>query len=106
MLQVGWLRIAHQQDGRCQSVADLIVGRPGTQDGLLGFRGIRASISGVAEAMAKAYPLLVGPALERAKAMAAPQSDGTSVEDKWLREVPAVASVSPCTRNRCTSSGS
>ena len=64
-------------------------GAPGTQDGLLGFRGIQATILGVAEAMAKAYPLLVGPALERAKAAAEPQSDDTAVEDAWLREVPS-----------------
>ena len=56
------------------------------QDGLLGFRGIPASIVGVAEAMAKAYPLLVGPALERAKASAGP-GEARSLEDAWLREV-------------------
>ena len=63
------------------------------QDGLLGFRGIPASIIGVAEALAKAYPLLVGPALERAKADAGPGED--MLQDAWLREVgiPAAAPV-------------
>ena len=56
------------------------------QDGLLGFRGIPASILGVAEAMAKAYPLLVGPALERAKATSEPGQQ-QPLEDAWLREV-------------------
>ena len=60
-------------------------GETALQDGLLGFRGIPASIIGVAEALAKAYPLLVGPALERAKANAGPGQD--SLEDAWLREV-------------------
>ncbi len=75
----------------CNTTHQARYGDTALQDGLLGFRGIPASIIGVTEALAKAYPLLVGPALERAKANAGQGQH--LLEDAWLREVDIPALV-------------